>query len=95
MRARGSGAQIQSGEAKIWHGAGHRKATGDCGPCDRHVRSGAESLQDSVRPFENARISSGDSGSEEKLGTCSVDINIAKSGTVEQIYCSRSAVGRS
>ena len=44
------------------------------GPCDRHVRSGAESPQDSVRSFENARISSGDSRSEQKLGTCSVDI---------------------
>lgn len=75
MRARGSGAQIQSGEAKMWHGAGHRKAAGDCGPCDRHVRSGAESPQDSARSFENARISSGDSGSEQKLGTCSVDVN--------------------
>ena len=57
------------------HGAGHRKAAGDCGPCDRHVRSGAESPQDSARPFENAHLSSGDSGSEQKLGTCSVDIN--------------------
>ena len=27
-----------------------------------------------VRTFENAHISSGDSGSEQKLGTCSVDI---------------------
>lgn len=26
--------------------------------------------------FENARISSGDSRSEQKLGTCSVDINL-------------------
>ena len=76
MRARGSGAQIQSGEAKMWHGAGHRKAAGDCGPCDRHVRSGAESPQDSARSFENARISSGDSGSEQKLGTCSVSITL-------------------
>ena len=46
----------------------------ECGPCDRHVRSGAESPQDSARSFENARISSGDSRSEQKLGTCSVDI---------------------
>ena len=76
MRARGSGAQIQSGEAKMWHGDGHRKAAGDCGPCDRHVRSGTESPQDSVRSFENAHIFSGDSRSEEKLGTCSVDITI-------------------
>ena len=29
----------------------------------------------SARPFENAHLSSGDSGSEQKLGTCSVDIN--------------------
>lgn len=58
----------------MWHGAGHRKAAGDCGPCDRHVRSGAESPQDSARSFENARISSGDSRSEQKLGACSVDI---------------------
>ena len=58
----------------MWHGAGHCKAAGDCGPCDRHVRSGAESPQDSARSFESARISSGDSGSEQKLGTCSVDI---------------------
>ena len=62
------GAQIQSGEAKMWHGAGYRKAAGDCGPSDRHVRSGAESPQDSARSFENARISSGDSGSEQKIG---------------------------
>ena len=75
MRARGSGAQIQSGETQMWHRAGHRKAAGDCGPCDRHVRSGAESPQDSARSFENARISSGDSRSEQKLGTCSVDIS--------------------
>ena len=74
MRACGSGAQIQSGEAKMWHGAGYRKAAGDCGPSDRHVRSGAESPQDSARPFENTHISSGDSRSEQKLGTCSVDI---------------------
>ena len=32
------------------------------------------SPQDSARPFENAHISSGDSDSEEKSGTCSVDI---------------------
>ena len=60
----------------MWHGASHRKAAGDCGPCDRHVRSGAESPQDSARSFENARISSGDSGSEQKLGTCSVNITL-------------------
>ena len=58
----------------MWHRAGHCKAAGDCSPCDRHVRSGAESPQDSVRPFENAHISSGDSRSEQKLGTCSVNI---------------------
>ena len=63
----------------MWHGAGHCKAAGDCGPCDRHDRSGAESPQDSARSFENARISSGDSRSEQKLGTCSVDIKVNSS----------------
>ncbi len=74
VRACGSGAQLQFCEAQMRHGSGHCKAAGDCGPCDRRVRSGAESPQDSVRPFENAHIASGDSGSEEKLGACSVDI---------------------
>ena len=66
------------------HGAGHRKAAGDCGPCDRHVRSGAESPQDSARPFENAHLSSGDSGPEQKLGTCSVDIRLKQKIKVEK-----------
>ena len=61
----------------MWHGAGHREVAGDRGSCDRHVRSGAESPQDSACSFEDARISSGDSGSEQKLGTCSVDIKYA------------------
>ena len=40
----------------MWHGAGHCKAAGDCSPCDRHVRSGAESPQDSARSFELSLI---------------------------------------
>lgn len=70
-----SGTPIQSGETQMRHGAGHCKAAGDCGSCDRHVCPGAESPQDSVRPFELAHMSSGDSRSEQKLDTCSVGIS--------------------
>ena len=31
------------GETQVRHGAGYRKAAGDCRPCHRHVHSGAES----------------------------------------------------
>ena len=78
----------------MWHGAGHRKAAGDCGPCDRHVRSGAESPQDSARPFKNAHMSSRDSRSEEKLGTCSVDISYVRLVLVNVLLVRTLAVWR-
>ena len=51
MRTGGSGAQVQSGQAQMWHGTGHGQATGYRYPCHCHVRAGAESPQDSVRSF--------------------------------------------
>ena len=58
-----------------------------------HIRSGAESPQDSARSFENARISSGDSGSEQKLGTCSVDIILYEINfTAVQAYLQHRAI---
>lgn len=68
MRACGSGAQVQPGETQMRHGTGHRKAAGNRRPCDCHVRSGAESPQDSVRHFTDACVSDGSFLASEKLG---------------------------
>ena len=57
------------------YGAGRGKTAGDRCPCDCHVRSGAESPQDSVRHFEAIHISVGRSLAAEKVGLCSVNIN--------------------
>ena len=50
----------------MWHGAGHGKAVGNRGSCDRYVGFDAESPRDSARPFEFAYISAGYLLAEEK-----------------------------
>ena len=75
MRTGRSGAQVQSGEAQMRHGTGHRKAAGDRCPCNCHVRFSAESPQDSVRPFEAIHLSGGCFLTEEKMDHCSVSMN--------------------
>ena len=63
----------------MWHGAGHREVAGDRGSCDRHVRSGAESPQDSVRLFTVPHIFAGCFSVQRKMGHCSVSISIVES----------------
>ena len=74
MPTRGSRAQVQSGQAQMRHGAGHGQTTGNCRPCDCHVRSGAESAQDSVRLFANFGHVAGRLDATKKTGICSVEI---------------------
>ena len=75
MRACGSGAQTQPGEAQMRHGTGDRKTAGDLCPCDCHVGSGAESPQDSVCHFALAYITDGYFPAQGKMDHCSVNIN--------------------
>lgn len=73
MPTRGSRAQVQSGQAQMRHGAGYRQTAGNRRPCDCYVGSGAESAQDSVRPFAPAMYLLG-VFLPQKNGYCSVDI---------------------
>lgn len=67
-------AQVQSGKVQMRHGAGYLQTAPNCRPCHCYVDSGAESAQDSVRPFANFGHVAWRLDSTKKTGICSVEI---------------------